>query len=116
MLLSIISGVILIFPVIFILLNGIFIGFFFGFAKNPALFLALIPHGIFEIPAFLIAAATGMRLGFVIIFSEKGKTRVECLNEFIRDFLRILILIMVLLMIAAVIEVTISAKFASVLK
>ena len=113
--LSIISGIILIFPVIAVLMNGMTIGFFFGVAGNPSLFIALIPHGIFEIPAFITCAALGMRLGFVILVPGKGKTRIFCVKEVLADCLKILILIITLLLLAAVIEVTISARIAEML-
>jgi stage II sporulation protein M len=112
---SIISGIILIFPVIFMLVNGMTIGFFLGAAGNPLILIAIIPHGIFEIPALVISAAMGMRLGFVIMMPEKGKTRFECAKEVSRDIGKILILIIPLLLIAAVIEVTISARLADMM-
>lgn len=112
---SIISGIFLIFPVIFILINGAVIGFFFGAANNPALFIAIIPHGVFELPAFLTGAGVGMRLGFVIIMPEKGKTRIACLKDVTADALKILILIIPMLLIAAIIEITISAALAKML-
>ena len=56
-----------------------------------------------------------MRLGFVILLPEKGKTRLECVKEVSRDIGKILILIVPLLLIAAVIEVTISAKLADMI-
>lgn len=110
-------GAILILTIIFIfiLINGAIIGFFFGAAGNPLLFIAVIPHGIFEIPAILIAAAFGMRLGFVILFPGKGKTRSACVREVFRDIIKISILIIILLFIAAVIEVMISARLAEML-
>jgi len=112
---SMASGVFLFFPVLFILINGATIGFFFGAANNPALFIAIIPHGIFEIPSFLIGTGVGIRLGFVIIMPKKGKTRIECLREVSSDAVKILILIIPMLLIAAAVEITISAELAKML-
>lgn len=110
-------GAILILTIIFIfiLINGAIIGFFFGAAGNPSLFIAVIPHGIFEIPAILIAAAVGMRLSFIILFPGKGKTRGVCVKGVLQDIIKISILIIILLFIAAVIEVMISARLAEML-
>lgn len=54
-------------PLLFIIINGLLIGVFSSVmvAKEGAKFLLVgtMPHGIFEIPAFLIAGAYGMKLG-----------------------------------------------------
>jgi stage II sporulation protein M len=54
-------------PVLFVAVNGILIGLMSSVivAKHGAnyLFAGTIPHGILEIPAFLIAASYGLELG-----------------------------------------------------
>ena len=64
MLLGTLFGIV---PILFIFVNGLLIGIvsFVIIAKEGVRFLVLgtVPHGVFEIPAVLISAAYGMRLG-----------------------------------------------------
>jgi stage II sporulation protein M len=57
-------------PLLFVAVNGLLIGYVgtaIGFLTAGPLwvFLMLLPHGIFEIPAFILAGATGARLARV---------------------------------------------------
>ncbi|MCW3134665.1 MAG: stage II sporulation protein M [Methanophagales archaeon] len=99
--LDIISGPLIgIFPMFSAFINGGLLG---GFAKEEGLkvFLAIVPHGIFEIPAFLFSAAIGLRLGREIL-KRKGERH---LKKELRKGLRVFLhLILPLLLIAALIE------------
>ena len=74
MLLGTLFGVI---PVIFILLNGYAIGVVISVMTAEAgitsILLGILPHGIFEIPAILIAAGYGVWLGEM--FSKKLRNK-----------------------------------------
>lgn len=94
--------------------NGAIIG---GVAANlgdgpiPSLaFLALgiLPHGIFELPAFLTSAAFGLKLGFHLVFPLPQKRRWESLKFIWKEFFTILPLILLLLIIAAIIEILVT--------
>lgn len=78
---------------------------------NPALFLAafVLPHGLFELPAAIIATALAVRLGAAFMSPPRGMTVGEnwlrALAEFIKAFLA---LTLPLLALAAVVEVYIT--------
>lgn len=93
----------------------VFDGFIIGYAVARALSIsggniilisaAVLPHGILEIPAFLLAAALGLRLGTNWLrFEKKWQT-------FKKDFLTVLIYfpsVALFLLLAAFIEVFVS--------
>ena len=89
-----------IFPLFSVFINGGLLGWF---AKEQGLiiFLAIVPHGMFEIPAFLLSTSIGLRLGREVL-KRKGD---RDLKKELRNGLRVfLILILPLLFIAALIE------------
>lgn len=108
-----------IFPFFSLFINGLILGYvgdlameqvsFFNFAK------AIVPHGILEIPALLLAAAYGLKLGglsFRAIGSLFSRSRGE---NFAADFMRVLKLLVpligllvILLFFAALIESTLT--------
>ncbi|HID20043.1 MAG TPA: stage II sporulation protein M [Methanophagales archaeon] len=89
-----------IFPLFSIILNGGLIGWF-AHEEGLIVFLAIVPHGMFEIPAFLISAAIGLKLGREALKRKEERH----LKDELRNALRVyLILILVLLLIAALIE------------
>jgi len=89
-----------IFPLFNIFFNGGFVGWYTQ-GQNPTVFLAIVPHGLFELPAFLFSAAIGLRLGREVL-KRKGD---RDLKKELRNGLRVfLILVLPLLLIAALIE------------
>jgi len=89
---------------------GLLYGKFIAEGGNSLVFLmGILPHGVIEIPAILIAASQGFRLGKEIISPPPGKSRSESLRVNIRKGLKLFALIIPLLLIAALIEVYISA-------
>jgi len=104
-------------PTIILLTNGLIIGVFLELAYNldslqPGMFittiLSLLPHGIFEISAFLLSAVLGINLALKLIFGRKilsPQKRFSALITYIKKFIFI---ILPLLVIAALFEVTIS--------
>ena len=99
--LDIILGPLLgIFPLFSIILNGGLIGWF-AHKEGLIVFLAIVPHGIFEIPAFLLSAAIGLKLGREVL---KGKEERHLKDELLKGLRAYLILVLLLLLIAALIE------------
>jgi stage II sporulation protein M len=102
-----IFGIILgIFPLIVIVVNGYILGFVANqvtVSEGGLVLWRLLPHGIFEIPAIMIAVGVGLRLGMFLFISKK-KTWVE-FRKWVLNALRVFILIVIpLLVIAGIIE------------
>ena len=92
-------------------------GFIFGEAQwlgtNGILFLlaALLPHGIVELPAAILATAFALRAGASIIAPPPGVTAGENLMRALADLAKILVFVALpLLAIAAVIEVNLTPQ------
>ncbi len=104
-------------PLFFVVFNGFFIGWVaYSLGSTVGLgFVAagLMPHGIFEIPAIILAMSIGMSLGYALLNRLRGQgdlwreTRLA-LGLFINRVLPLLIL-------AAVIEVTVTPLILSLL-
>lgn len=101
MILGIIFGII---PIFTALANGYILGFVAEKSvaiDGPSVLLRLVPHGIFEFPAIILALATGTKLGMFWFGPEKKKELIRRLEGSLRVFL---FLILPLLIIAAIIE------------
>ena len=103
-----------IWPVIFILVNGYFIGVVvFSSVQEYGILVvlfALLPHGIIELPAIFISASMGLRLGvlaFQKIFKIKDVRFKYELFSAIRFFVTVIV---PLLFIAAIIETFITSS------
>lgn len=107
-------------PAFFLLMNGLALGFVVTAAgANGANVLdlvvrGLLPHGIIEIPAILIAAAFGMQFGYLVLKSlgelgaRDASERTVNWREFLISFSRGAFWIVVLLVIAAIVESTLT--------
>lgn len=124
-----IKGVVIIFlgalfgilPALFLLINGAVIGYLIHLSaiQGQDLFAlivkGLLPHGIIEIPAIIIACAFGLQFGarvFSSMFRRSGR-RDEGWSSFMRQTLTASIWIVILLFIAAIIESTITFSLLS---
>ncbi|MNJ45685.1 hypothetical protein D3C77_407920 [compost metagenome] len=107
-------------PIVFLVMNGLVLGYLVttAAAQGTSLFdlivKGLLPHGIIEIPAIVIAAAFGLQFGYLILKSlgelgarERHQRTVKW-GEFFRSMGRAAIWLTVALLIAAVIESTIT--------
>jgi len=93
------SGLFFVIPsVLGIAVNGIIVGLFYGVlpAETASAFIAV--HGVFEITAFVIATAAGIRLGVKFI---KG---LENENEIIDETIKVVLAALLLIGIAAFLE------------
>ena len=71
LLLGILFGI---FPMIVGVINGYLLGFVFNnvyMANGLKEFWRILPHGIFELPAFFLSLGLGLRLGYVLFFKSK---------------------------------------------
>lgn len=102
-------------PLLLLLMPVSIVGFFAGEAAclgfSPLVFLAafVLPHGIVELPAVVLATAFSLRLGASIMSPPPGFSISESLLLAVADFLKIFLLLVVpMLLLAAVIEVHIT--------
>ncbi|MBP2002676.1 stage II sporulation protein M [Paenibacillus shirakamiensis] len=123
------AGILLgILPAIFLMMNGLILGYFIvlqasrGQSISDLIFVGLLPHGIIEIPAIIIACAYGMKFGRLVlkkivnIFSKnRSDSRVEW-KTFMKTSIRASFWIVILLFIAAIIESTLTYHLVQSLK
>ena len=93
------------------LLNVALVGGVLGMFKligySPALMFAggLLPHGVFEIPALVLAGAAVLRAGAAFVMPQPGKSMGQVLLELLADCTKVLVGVVVpLLVVAALIE------------
>lgn len=103
------------FPFLSLLANGMLVGLLYArliFEGGSSLvfLMGILPHGVIEIPAIMIAASQGLRTGKEFIVPPQGKTRPEALRNNIIKGLKLFAVLLPLLLVAAFIEVYISAQ------
>jgi stage II sporulation protein M len=114
------GGIILgIAPFLMVAVNGFILGYVILYLASVServgesivfLLAGLLPHAIFELPAFFLAAVLGLSLGLDWLRPEAKGQRLQTLrNVFIGSF-KYMGLVIVLLVIAALIEVFVSGK------
>lgn len=98
-------------PVLFVLLNGALIGFVIAVtyhATHVSPFLLIIagilPHGIFEIPAYLLASGIGIRIGVMLTQTIAGRNKQDSWKMLGKDTALSVVIVAGLLLIAAGIE------------
>jgi uncharacterized membrane protein SpoIIM required for sporulation/ABC-type transport system involved in multi-copper enzyme maturation permease subunit len=97
------------------LVGGV-LGVFHLVGYSPWLLFAagLLPHGIFEIPALMLASAVVLRMGAVLVTPQFGKSMGQILLEQLADWLKIFLgLVIPLLAIAAIIEAYVTPAILS---
>lgn len=108
-----------IYPLFMLVMNGILLGYVSAnTAQQSSLFTVLksiLPHGILELPAIILACALGLRGGILMakwLISLASPTRSKLVAEQFRTFFRALLplclLIVATLLIAALVESTIT--------
>lgn len=106
-------------PIIFLVINGGVLGFLLhlswqqGVSMYDVVVKGLLPHGIIEIPAIIIACAFGLKFGVLIIKSlgqkiNRTRNRTVDLHSFMRQTGTASVWIVIFLFIAAIIESTIT--------
>jgi stage II sporulation protein M len=114
LILGIVGGVL---PVCFLLLNGYALGFvlYLSFQSKGLVssLLAIVPHGIFELPAVVLGASTGILIGVRAtrrLFSKRDTTLKSELRRGLRFFWSI---VLPLLLFAAFVEAFITSALVS---
>lgn len=104
-------------PILIVLSNGFILGYVIAFIasafSSPGhtfVFLSagLLPHAIFELPAFLIAAALGMSIGLDWLKLGSRGQRLKVLGQSFKRSAKYFLIVLILLLIAAFIEVYVS--------
>jgi stage II sporulation protein M len=116
-LVSLVLGIALgVFPILFIASNGYFVGvisYIVGQQKGLLfILLALLPHGVIELPMVFLSASIGLRLGHQVFFYLIGRPT-EVKREFKRGLMFYFLLIVPLLFVAAIIETFITPVIIS---
>jgi stage II sporulation protein M len=114
LILGIIGGVL---PICFLLLNGYALGFVLYLSiqskgLGPSL-LAIVPHGMFELPAVLLGASIGIFLGVRAIRRLFGKFEPPLRNDVGRGLSFFWSIILPLLLFAAFIEAFVTSALVS---
>jgi len=99
-----------------LLYNGIMIGYETKLAlieDNLMTILVLIlPHGIFEVPAIIIAGAAGFKIPYEIIRYLMGKKEQPLTKEDIKEYFKLALISIILIVIAAFVEAYVTPKIA----
>jgi stage II sporulation protein M len=119
-LLSLVLGLALgIFPILIITFNGYFVGMISYLVSQQKGFifilLALLPHGIIELPMFFLSASIGLRLGHHVFLYLIGRPT-ELKKESIQGLKFYFRWIMPLLFVAAIIEIFITPLILSLVR
>jgi stage II sporulation protein M len=88
-------------------LVGVVLGVFKLIGFSPALLFAagLLPHGIFEIPALMLASAVVLRMGAILVTPQIGRSMGQVIFEALADWFKVYIgLVVPLLAVAAFVE------------
>jgi stage II sporulation protein M len=104
-------------PLFFLLANGLLLGYLLLVQADSVMLLikGILPHGIIEIPAIILAAALGLRLGFLVIkfmFSSFNPIQRQGISAELKPFILSLVpsclLLVISLFVAAAIESTLT--------
>jgi stage II sporulation protein M len=101
------------------MLPFVLIGYFVATAANigisPWIFMTafVLPHGIFEIPAIILAGGAALRIGATLTTPARDRTMSEALLESFADWARVMVaLVIPLLLVAAIFEIYITPQVA----
>ncbi|MBD3260786.1 MAG: hypothetical protein GF334_03780 [Candidatus Altiarchaeales archaeon] len=111
-------GVLILPPIFVLALNGFLIGVVARYTNERGLswlqiLVGLTPHGVFEIPALIISASWGLKLGETLV-NPGGGSRAAALKRVFREAAAVYVsVVLPLLIIAAFIEVLVSSKLVA---
>jgi uncharacterized membrane protein SpoIIM required for sporulation len=82
-----------------------------GYSTVTVALAGLLPHGLFELPALILASAAVMRIGAVLVTPQVGRSMGEIMLEALADWVKVfLVLVLPLLGVAALIETYVTPK------
>jgi len=96
-----------IFPLFTLVANGYVLGFVGYYASKQAglgVLWQLLPHGIFELPALILALSLGVKFGMFLFYKKKKTIKEEFLYRLDRSLRVFIFIILPLLIIAGIIE------------
>lgn len=98
-------------------LNGLYFGFYLSLLdiQNIDAVILILPHGILEIPAIIIAGAAGFKIPYEIVRYLLGKKEVILTKEDIKEYLTLALISIVLIVIAAWVEANVTLKIAKMM-
>lgn len=104
-------------PFVFLLVNGYVLGIVLQASVQSkgwlAFFLAIVPHGLLELPAILMGTSIGLMLGLRAIKQIFGRGEKAIAVELARGLRFFLIIIVPLLLVSALIEAFITSSVVS---
>jgi stage II sporulation protein M len=89
------------------MLNGVLVGVVSDLVPNPTMLAAaLLPHGIIELPSFVLAGSAGIKLGVAFLRSLRGSNpeRIDAFHTIARQTFYLIIGLALLFFIAGFIE------------
>ncbi|MEW6228917.1 MAG: stage II sporulation protein M [Bacillota bacterium] len=102
-------------PMVMVFINGLLVGMVSGdvvrqgFGLFPFILVGILPHGLFEIPGYIIGGTLGVRLGFNILGYRRGRQHGRGIKVVVLDTLLVLAVVVVpLLVVGSLVEVTIT--------
>jgi len=99
-----------------LILNSINFGYLLKWAVFKgdlhSFLILVLPHGIFEIPAIIIAGAAGFKIPYEIIRYLMGKKEQPLTKDDIKEYLTLALISIILIVIAAWIEANVTLKIA----
>lgn len=119
LLLGVLAGVS---PLVTLSFNGALVGFFASLAAAegapllPLILLGILPHGVFELFAFFLCGALGLKFGYHCVAAPlAGKTRLQSFKHIWKETISVLPLVVLLLLAAAFIEILITPRLLGLL-
>ena len=91
---------------------GLLIASFNGSFPPWKIALLILPHGIFEIPAIIIAGAAGFKIPYKIVRYLAGRKEQILTKEDIKEYLTLTLISIILIVIAAFVEAYITPRIA----
>jgi len=97
--------------------NALFFGYLIRYCivygiPRYTIFLLVLPHTMFEIPAIIIAGAAGFKIPYEIVRYLAGKKEQPLTREDIKEYLTLALISIILIVIAAWIEANVTLKIA----
>ena len=97
-----------------LIIGGINTGYTIAQSNLPIdiILILTLPHGIFEIPAIIIAGAAGFKIPYEIVRYLAGKKEQILTKEDIKEYLTLALISIILIIIAAWVEANVTLKIA----